>query len=95
MITKIFFFTFLLCTSFGSNHKFNQPFIDVAESANPSIVSIISEIEVKQRNQSNSHKPIQSKNPAQPPTKKQQLKKETEEEILYASFNRYLLEDED
>tara|TARA_Y100001970_G_scaffold267137_1_gene356682 strand:- start:1214 stop:2563 length:1350 start_codon:yes stop_codon:yes gene_type:complete len=34
---------------FSSSHKFNQPFIDVAKSANPSIVSIISEIEVTQR----------------------------------------------
>ena len=32
-----------------SNNKFNQPFIDVAKNANPSIVSIVTEVEYKQR----------------------------------------------
>jgi len=39
----------VLSFAFTSNYKFNQPFIDVAKSANPSVVSIITEIEVKQR----------------------------------------------
>tara|TARA_B100001123_G_scaffold205326_1_gene232825 strand:- start:787 stop:2133 length:1347 start_codon:yes stop_codon:yes gene_type:complete len=45
VVTSLIIFTFL----FSDNYKFNQPFIDVAESANPCIVSIISEIEVTQR----------------------------------------------
>ena len=48
-IFKIFFLTITLSLAFASNHKFNQPFIDVAKSANPSVVSIITEIEVTQR----------------------------------------------
>ena len=46
---KIFVFSIAIQILFGSNYKFNQPFIDVAKSANPSVVSIISEIEVTQR----------------------------------------------
>ena len=46
---KIFVFSIAIQILFGSNHKFNQPFIDVAKSANPSVVSIISEIEVTQQ----------------------------------------------
>ena len=46
---KIFISTIIIAIVFGSNYKFNQPFIDVAKSANPTIVSIISEIEVTQR----------------------------------------------
>ena len=46
---KIFVFSMAIQILFGSNHKFNQPFIDVAKSANPSVVSIISEIEVTQQ----------------------------------------------
>ena len=46
---KIYISYILVSIIFSSNHKFNQPFIDVAASANPSIVSIISEIEVTQR----------------------------------------------
>ena len=46
---KIFISFVAINILLGSSHKFNQPFIDVAESSNPSIVSIISEIEVRQR----------------------------------------------
>ena len=46
---KIFISFVVINILLGSSHKFNQPFIDVAESSNPSIVSIISEIEVRQR----------------------------------------------
>ena len=46
---RIFVSFIALHILFGSNHKFNQPFIDVAKSANPSVVSIISEIEVTQQ----------------------------------------------
>ena len=46
---KIFFLSIALSFAFTSNYKFNQPFIDVAKSANPSVVSIITEIEVTQR----------------------------------------------
>ena len=48
-IFKILFISITLSLAFASNHKFNQPFIDVAKSANPSVVSIITEIEVTQR----------------------------------------------
>ena len=46
---RIFVSFIALHILFGSNYKFNQPFIDVAKSANPSVVSIISEIEVTQQ----------------------------------------------
>ena len=46
---KIFISSIVFTVLFSSNYKFNQPFIDVAKSANPCIVSIISEIEVTQR----------------------------------------------
>jgi len=46
---KIFFLSIVFSFTFTSNYKFNQPFIDVAKSANPSVVSIITEIEVTQR----------------------------------------------
>ncbi len=48
-LIKIFLLSMVLSFAFTSNYKFNQPFIDVAKSANPSVVSIITEIEVKQR----------------------------------------------
>ena len=47
---KFFYLSIIILSCvFANNHKFNQPFIDVAESANPSVVSIITEIEVTQR----------------------------------------------
>ena len=48
-IFKVLFLSITLSLVFTSSHKFNQPFIDVAKSANPSVVSIITEIEVTQR----------------------------------------------
>ena len=46
---KIFISFIAINILLSSSHKFYQPFIDVAESSNPSIVSIISEIEVTQK----------------------------------------------
>ncbi len=52
-------------------------------------------IEQKERNQNNSLKNIPSKDLTSQPTKKQQPRKESEEDILYTLFDRFLLEDED
>ena len=45
---KIFFFILIGLVS-ANKYQFNQPFIEVAKNANPSVVSIISEIEVSQQ----------------------------------------------
>ncbi len=59
------------------------------------LMARLKETEAKQRNQNDFQETKQINNATKPLTKKQQLKKETESDILYASFNRLLLEDED
>ena len=50
MISIKIILSFIFLTAvLANNYKFNQPFIDVAKSANPSVVSIITEFEVTQR----------------------------------------------
>ena len=57
---KIFISFVVINILLGSSHKFNQPFIDVAESSNPSIVSIISEIDLENETTSNDPEMIQN-----------------------------------
>ena len=46
---KIILSFIFLTAVLANNYKFNQPFIDVAKNANPSIVSVITEVEYTQR----------------------------------------------
>ena len=46
---RIFLSLIVISLIFSNNYKFNQPFIDVAKNANPSIVSVITEVEYTQR----------------------------------------------
>jgi len=47
--TRVFISSIIITLLLSSNHKFNQPFIEVSKKANPCIVSIISEKELVQR----------------------------------------------
>ena len=62
------------------------------------LISRLKEVEEKQLNQGNNHNP--KERTINTPTKikitdSQRSRKETKEDILYASFERFLLEDED
>ena len=64
----------------------------------PHLIDRLKEVEEKQRDQTNNHHNNQRRdiasNTAKPPLKRP-LRTETQEEILYASFNRFLLGNED